>query len=68
MASEEIFSQLSLRMVTFFFKRTPFASTNLSYFYLCGSGSVFRIRIPIYKAPEYGSNFDPWIHNPGCCG
>ena len=24
-----------------------------------GSGSVFRIRIRIYKAPEYGSNINP---------
>ena len=28
---------------------------HLSYIYLCGSGSVFRIRILIQKAPEYGS-------------
>ena len=28
------------------------------YDYMCGSGSVFRIRIWIQKAPEYGSNTD----------
>ena len=26
---------------------------------MCGSGSVFRIRFRIQKAPEYGSNTDP---------
>ena len=26
---------------------------------MCGSGSVFRIRIRIQQAPEYGSNTDP---------
>ena len=26
---------------------------------MCGSGSVFRIRIRIQEAPEYGSNTDP---------
>ena len=26
---------------------------------MCGSGSVFRIRIQIQEAPEYGSNTDP---------
>ena len=31
----------------------------LYYFYMCGSGSVFRIRIRIQEAPEYGSNTDP---------
>ena len=37
---------------------TPFVSI-LSFFYMCGSGSVFWIRIRIHKAPEYGSNMDP---------
>ena len=38
----------------------PFASI-LSYIYknMCGSGSVFGIRIRIHKVPEYGSNTDP---------
>ena len=26
---------------------------------MCGSGSVFRIRIRMQEAPEYGSNTDP---------
>ena len=26
---------------------------------MCGSGSVFRIRIRIQEAPEYGFNMDP---------
>ena len=30
-----------------------------SYFYLCGSGSVFQIRIRIHKVNEYGFNLDP---------
>ena len=33
---------------------TPLVSF-LSYFYMCGSGSVFWIRIRIHKAPEYVS-------------
>ena len=32
---------------------------NLYYTCMCGSGSVFRIRILIQKGPEYGSNTDP---------
>ena len=39
MAPEEICSQSSLEMVTFCLNPTPFAS-NLSYFYLCGSGTT----------------------------
>ena len=31
----------------------------LTYICICGSGSVFRIRIRIQEAPEYGSNTDP---------
>ena len=57
MVYEEIFTQLSLwRMVIFGLNLTPFAS-NLSSIFMCGSGngSVFRIRIRIHKAPEYGS-------------
>ena len=37
---------------------TSFASI-LTYICMCGSGSVFRIRIQIQEAPEYGSNTDP---------
>ena len=35
-------------------------------FYMCGSGSVFRIRIRIYKGPEYGSNLDPDLDPQHC--
>ena len=37
---------------------TFFASI-LTYICMCGSGSVFRMRIRIQEAPEYGSNRDP---------
>ena len=38
---------------------TSFASIlTYSGIYMCGSGSVFRIRIRIQEAPEYGSNTD----------
>ena len=37
---------------------TSFASI-LTYICMCGSGSVFQIRIRIQEAPEYGSNMDP---------
>ena len=37
-----------------FFNITPL----ISYFYLCGSGTVFGIRIWINQVPEYGSNLD----------
>ena len=39
-------------------KFTAFAFI-LSYIYMCGSGSVFGIRIRIQEAHEYGSNTDP---------
>ena len=55
---EEIFIQLSLRIVNFCLNLTHFA-THLSYIFMCGSGSVLGIRIRIQKAPEYGSNTDP---------
>ena len=36
---------------------TPFASVSfLSYIYMCGSGSILKIRIRIHTTPEYGSN------------
>ena len=56
MSPNEIFTLLSLLIVNLYLK--SFASI-LFYFYMCGSGSVFRIRIRIQKAPEYGSNTDP---------
>ena len=34
-------------------------SSNLSHFYLYGSGSVFEIRIQIHKGSEYRSKLDP---------
>ena len=62
MSSKEFFSELSrcLWIVSLNLKLNlvPFASI-LSYIYICGSGSVFGIRIRIHKAPEYGSNTDP---------
>ena len=44
----------------YFLNLAPLAAF-LSYFYMCGSGSVFGIPvwIRIHKAPEYGSNTDP---------
>ena len=54
MSPLEIFSQLSHLIVNLYLKSPPFVSI-LSYLYMCGSGSVFRIRIRIHKAPEYGS-------------
>ena len=45
-------------IITYVFNLTPFAK-NVSYIYLCGSGSLFVIRIRIHKGPEYGSNQDP---------
>ena len=56
MSPKEICSQLSHSMLIYILNLTPFVSI-LSYFYMCGSGSVFRRRI--HKAPEYGSNTDP---------
>ena len=48
--------KLSLRNGEFWsFNLASFAS-NLSYFYLCGSGSVFWIEVHIVA--EYGSNLD----------
>ena len=41
-----------------FFSLSYFAS-NLYYYYLYGSGSVFWIRIRVHKVVEYGSNLDP---------
>ena len=35
----------------------------LYYFHLCGSRSVFRIRIRIHKIPENESNLDPDLHH-----
>ena len=67
MAPDEIFRQLSLRMANYLlfkFNLTPFAS-NLSYFYLCGSRSMFRIQIQIDKVVEYGSNLD--LGPQKCC-
>ena len=58
MAPEEIFSQLSLWIVNLCHSITTFSS-NLSYIYLFGSGSVFGIWILVLKGPEYGSNFNP---------
>ena len=55
---EEICSQLNLwrslngEFVSSKLNLTSFAY-NLSYFYLCGSGSIFRIRIRIQKVAEY---------------
>ena len=75
MSPKEIFTQLSLWIVNFYVKVVSelwifilnlisFAFI-LFYIYMCGSGSVFLIRIRIQKAPEYGSNMDPdpqdWI-------
>ena len=45
-------------MLVYILYLSPFVSI-FSYFYMCGSGSVFQIRIRIHKAPEYGSNTDP---------
>ena len=58
MLPKEIFTLLSLFIVNFYFKSSIFFFI-LSSIYMCGSGSVFRIRIRIQKAPEYGSNTDP---------
>ena len=55
MAPEELFSQSSLWKVNLCLKSSTFCLI-LSYIFLCGSGSVFGIRIRIHKAPEYGSN------------
>ena len=38
----------------------------LSSIYMCGSGSAYRIRIPIQKAPEYRSN-TVWDPDPQHC-
>ena len=56
----ENFAQLSLFIVNFYLKSCTF-SFILSSIYMCGSGSAYRIRIPIQKAPEYRSNtvWDP---------
>ena len=58
MVPKEIFTLLSLFIVNFYFKSSIFFFI-LSSIYMCGSGSVFRIRIRIQKAPEYGSITDP---------
>ena len=69
MSPKEIFTQLSLWIVNFYVKVVSelwifilnlisFAFISF-YIYMCGSESVFLIRIRIHKAPEYGSNMDP---------
>ena len=58
MSPKEIFNQMSLWIVIYILNLLSFAFI-LSYIYMCGSGSVFGIRIRIQEAHEYGSNTDP---------
>ena len=49
---------LSSELLIYILNLASFASI-LTYISMCGSVSVFRIRIRIQEAPEYGSNTDP---------
>ena len=63
MSPKEIFNQLSLWIVIYILNLTSFAFI-LSYIYMCGFGSVFRIQTE--KAPEYGSKMDPDSQSQQC--
>ena len=47
----------NVKLITQTYKLMTQTYKLILYFYL--SGSVFLIRIRIYKGPEYGSNMDP---------
>ena len=57
MSRKERCTQLSVWTVNLYLKYCIYIVNILSYIYVCGSGSVFRIRIQIriQKAPEYRS-------------
>ena len=61
MSPKEICTKLSLRIVNFYLKSSTSFAFILPYIYMCGS--VFRKRIRIQKAPEYGSGSTTLLTN-----
>ena len=62
MSPKDTCGHFSLYIVNLYFILNHTSSAFiLTYICMSGSGSVFRVRIRIQEAPEYGSNTDPYL-------